>query len=51
MFELLFFLGLVAVTAVIGAALRDIHDDDPTRSAAYTPPASHPDDVFVPHHR
>jgi hypothetical protein len=51
MFELMIFLALVAVTAVVGAALRDIHDDDPTRSSAYTPPASHRDDMFVPHHR
>ncbi len=51
MFELMIFLAIVSVTAVIGAALRDIHDDDPTRSAAYVPPASHHSDAFAPHHR
>ncbi len=51
MLELMIFLAVVTVLAVIGAALRDIHDDDPTRAAAYRPPASHRDDTFVPHHR
>ena len=45
------FLAVVTVTAVIGAALRDIHDDDPTRASAYLPPASHHGDPFAPHHR
>jgi hypothetical protein len=47
MFELIIFLALVTVTAVIGAALREIHDDDPTRSAAYRPPQSHEVDAFA----
>lgn len=46
MFELIIFLTAVAVATVIGAVLRDIHDDDPTRSAAYRPPHSHGQDMF-----
>lgn len=50
MLELMIFLALVTAVAVIGAALRDVHDDDPTRSAAYLPPSSHRGDAFAPHH-
>ncbi len=48
MFEFFVFLAAVTFVAVIGAALRDIHDDDPTRSSSYVPPRSHPDDSFSP---
>lgn len=46
MIPLLLFWFLVLTTAAVLAVLREVVEDDPTRSRSYTPPRSHPVDPF-----
>lgn len=42
----LIFWTVVFLAGVVAFLIRDVHDDDPTRSSGVQPPRSHHDDPF-----